>query len=117
MPRAAVIANRRRLAYSDFRRHRTRGRKKYPGDRSAVASRVRRRRCRAVLSHVLTPFSGGIPMKRSLPLLVLVFVSPVLGAPRPDVLIAEFEGDPYAEGWKMKGTGFGKGAAKVSLPT
>src|SRR5437016_5055354 len=57
-------------------------------------------------------------MKRSLPLLVLVllFVSPVLAADRPDVLIADFEDKTYGEGWKTTGTAFGKGPAKGTLP-
>jgi fructan beta-fructosidase len=55
-------------------------------------------------------------MKHSLPLLVLLFVSPVLAADRPDILIADFEGETYGEGWKTTGTAFGKGPAKGTLP-
>jgi fructan beta-fructosidase len=55
-------------------------------------------------------------MKRSLPLLVLLFVSPIRAADRPDILIADFEGETYGEGWKTTGTAFGKGPAKGTLP-
>jgi hypothetical protein len=55
-------------------------------------------------------------MKRSLSLLVLLFVSPVLAAGRPDVLIADFEGETYGAGWKTTGIAFGKGPAKGTLP-
>src|SRR4051794_35078769 len=35
---------------------------------------------------------------------------------RPDVLVADFEGVTYGEGWKTTGTAFGKGPAKGTLP-
>ena len=35
---------------------------------------------------------------------------------RPDLLIADFEGDTYGAGWKTTGTAFGKGPAKGTLP-
>jgi fructan beta-fructosidase len=56
-------------------------------------------------------------MKRSIPLLVLIFVSGVLAAGRPDVLIADFESDTYGDGWKTTSTAFGKGKAEPSART
>ena len=35
---------------------------------------------------------------------------------RPDILLADFEGDAYPDGWKTTGTAFGKGPAKGTLP-
>jgi len=35
--------------------------------------------------------------------------------PRPDILIADFEGDTYGD-WKVEGTAFGPGPAKGTLP-
>ncbi len=35
---------------------------------------------------------------------------------RPEILVADFEGDTYGEGWKTTGTAFGKGPAKGALP-
>jgi fructan beta-fructosidase len=35
---------------------------------------------------------------------------------RPDILIADFEGDTYGKGWTTTGTAFGKGPAKGTLP-
>ncbi|MFO0848566.1 MAG: 2,6-beta-D-fructofuranosidase [Gemmataceae bacterium] len=40
---------------------------------------------------------------------------PVVAADRPDVLVADFEGDTYA-GWTATGTAFGTGPAKGTLP-
>jgi fructan beta-fructosidase len=56
------------------------------------------------------------PMKHSLTLLVLLFVSPLKAEDRPDIVIADFEGETYGEGWKTTGTAFGKGPAKGTLP-
>jgi fructan beta-fructosidase len=53
---------------------------------------------------------------RSIPFLVLLFASPVIAADRQDILIADFEGETYGEGWKTTGTAFGKGPAKGTLP-
>src|SRR5579872_4174873 len=55
-------------------------------------------------------------MMRSLSLLILLFVSPVIAADRQDILIADFEGETYGEGWKTTGTAFGKAPAKGTLP-
>lgn len=56
-------------------------------------------------------------MSRFLPLLlVLLCTIPAPTADRPDVLIADFEGDTYGDGWKTTGTAFGKGPAKGTLP-
>ncbi len=52
----------------------------------------------------------------SLLLLVFLFASPVIANDRPDILIADFEGETYGEGWKTTGTAFGKGPAKGTLP-
>ena len=41
---------------------------------------------------------------------------PPAPAERADILVADFEGDTYAEGWKTTGTAFGKGPAKGTLP-
>src|ERR1700685_4407740 len=53
---------------------------------------------------------------RFLSLLLSLFVTPVIAADRQDILIADFEGDTYGEGWKTTGTAFGKGPAKGTLP-
>src|SRR6476469_3087994 len=46
-----------------------------------------------------------------------LLLAPVLtAADRPDILLADFEGDAYAEGWTTTGTAFGKGPAKGTLP-
>jgi fructan beta-fructosidase len=37
-------------------------------------------------------------------------------ADRPDILVADFEGDTYPDGWKTTGTAFGTGPAKGTLP-
>jgi hypothetical protein len=37
-------------------------------------------------------------------------------AGRPDILIADFEGETYGAGWKTTGTAFGRGPAKGTLP-
>jgi fructan beta-fructosidase len=54
---------------------------------------------------------------RTLPLLALVLVALLApAADRSDILIADFEGDTYGDGWKTTGTAFGKGPAKGTLP-
>src|SRR5438477_4749823 len=53
-------------------------------------------------------------MKLALPILVLL--GGTAAAERPDVLVADFEGDAYGDGWKTTGTAFGKGPAKGTLP-
>src|SRR5437660_13272 len=57
-------------------------------------------------------------MSRLVPLLALVIMPCfALRAPdRPDILVADFEGDTYLEGWTTTGTAFGKGPAKGTLP-
>ena len=53
----------------------------------------------------------------SLPCLLLAaLLAPLLSADRPDVLVADFEGDTYGDGWKATGTAFGKGPARGTLP-
>lgn len=59
-------------------------------------------------------------MKNSLSLLVLfcmsvIFATTTLSA-ADDILIADFEGDEYAPGWKTAGSAFGTGPAKGTLP-
>lgn len=39
-----------------------------------------------------------------------------LAADRPDVVVADFEGDRYPDGWATTGTAFGDGPAKGTLP-
>ncbi len=55
-------------------------------------------------------------MTRFAPLVLLVAASPLTAADRADVLVADFEGDTYADGWKTTGTAFGKGPARGALP-
>lgn len=56
-------------------------------------------------------------MKKILTLLSAFLLSGgALAADRPDVLIADFEGESYSEGWKITGTAFGNGPAKGTLP-
>ncbi|MBN9118780.1 MAG: GH32 C-terminal domain-containing protein [Planctomycetes bacterium] len=56
-------------------------------------------------------------MRPALPALALFFLAPVAAAAaRPDILVADFEGDTYGDGWKTTGTAFGKGPAKGTLP-
>src|SRR5262245_40600318 len=49
-------------------------------------------------------------------ILVLLLHSPLSAADRPDIVLADFEGDTYPDGWKTTGTAFGKGPAKGTLP-
>lgn len=63
-------------------------------------------------------------MRRPLPLLLLALVAasgglrpPLRGAAdRPDIVVADFEGDRYPPGWATTGTAFGDGPAKGTLP-
>src|SRR5205809_416023 len=56
-------------------------------------------------------------MRRALLTLVWLLVAPfATAADRADILVADFEGDAYGEGWKTTGTAFGKGPAKGTLP-
>ncbi|MBX9580690.1 MAG: glycoside hydrolase family 32 protein [Gemmataceae bacterium] len=61
-------------------------------------------------------------MSRPLPLLLALAVAsgglrpPLAGADRPDVVVADFEGDRYPDGWKTTGTAFGDGPARGTLP-
>lgn len=49
--------------------------------------------------------------------LPLLFLTPSLwAADRKDVLVADFEGESYAAGWKATGTAFGTGPARGALP-
>jgi fructan beta-fructosidase len=47
---------------------------------------------------------------------LLLAAAPLAAAERLDILVADFEGDTYGEGWKTTGTAFGKGPAKGTLP-
>src|SRR5437764_662784 len=47
---------------------------------------------------------------------LLLAASPLAAADRADILVADFEGDTYGEGWKTTGTAFGTGPAKGALP-
>lgn len=38
------------------------------------------------------------------------------GDPRPDLVVADFEGDAYGAGWRAEGTAFGAGPARGALP-
>jgi fructan beta-fructosidase len=50
-------------------------------------------------------------------LLVLLLAAPACGADdRKDVLVADFEGATYGDGWTATGTAFGTGPAKGALP-
>src|SRR3954469_15867698 len=56
-------------------------------------------------------------MRLPLPLLAVLLAAPFArAADRPDVLVADFEGDTYGDGWKTTGTAFGKAPAKGTLP-
>src|SRR6476469_9869809 len=56
-------------------------------------------------------------MTRTLTLFMALGAAPaVLSADRPDILVADFEGDTYGEGWRTTGTAFGNGPAKGTLP-
>ncbi len=49
-------------------------------------------------------------------LLVLLAVNIAAAADRADIVVADFEGDAYPQGWTTTGTAFGKGPAKGALP-
>jgi len=50
-------------------------------------------------------------------LLILVLLcGTATGADRPEITVADFEGDTYPAGWTTTGTAFGKGPAKGTLP-
>src|SRR5262245_29692130 len=53
-------------------------------------------------------------MKAALPGL-LILCGTVRAADRPDIVLADFEGDAYPAGWKTTGTAFGKGPARGTL--
>jgi fructan beta-fructosidase len=56
-------------------------------------------------------------MIRAFPLLVLILAaSRCSAAEGPDILVADFEGDSYPDGWKTTGSAFGTGPAKGTLP-
>jgi fructan beta-fructosidase len=55
-------------------------------------------------------------MSRFLSLLLLAFALPASAADRADILVADFEGEKYTDGWKTTGTAFGDGPAKGALP-
>src|SRR5213592_2617059 len=53
---------------------------------------------------------------RYAPLLLVLFCGTAPAADRADILVADFEGDTYGEGWKTTGTAFGTGPARGTLP-
>src|SRR4051812_13622915 len=56
-------------------------------------------------------------IRRTLPPLAVILVALLApAADRSDVLLADFEGDTYGDGWTTTGTAFGKGPAKGTLP-
>jgi fructan beta-fructosidase len=56
-------------------------------------------------------------MRRALSFFCLLALSASApAADRADVLVADFEGDTYGDGWTTTGTAFGKGPAKGTLP-
>lgn len=56
-------------------------------------------------------------MRLIFPLVGLLFLaSSVSAADRPDIVLADFEGETYGEGWKTTGTAFGTGPARGTLP-
>ncbi|MBP3959012.1 GH32 C-terminal domain-containing protein [Gemmata sp. G18] len=55
-------------------------------------------------------------MTRLATLLLLLATPPLVAADRADILVADFEGETYANGWKTTGTAFGKGPARGTLP-
>jgi fructan beta-fructosidase len=62
-------------------------------------------------------FVRGHVMTRTFSLLSLLVVAAVVpAADQPDILIADFEGSTYGDGWKTTGTAFGTGPAKGTLP-
>ena len=55
-------------------------------------------------------------MSRFLSLILMLFATRGSAAERVDILVADFEGEKYADGWKTTGTAFGDGPAKGTLP-
>ncbi len=55
-------------------------------------------------------------MIRCASLLLLLVAPPLAAADRADVLVADFEGETYGDGWKTTGTAFGKGPARGTFP-
>lgn len=49
-------------------------------------------------------------------LLLLLCCGTASAADRPDILVTDFEGETYGEGWKTTGTAFGTGPARGTLP-
>src|SRR4051794_3903051 len=62
-----------------------------------------------------TAISRGFAMILALPILVLL-CGTARAADRPDILLADFEGETYGDGWRTTGAAFGKGPAKGTLP-
>src|SRR4051812_12838226 len=54
-------------------------------------------------------------MYRNSILALVLFAATVRAADRPDILIADFEGDTYGD-WKAEGEAFGPGPAVGTLP-
>ena len=56
-------------------------------------------------------------MIRSLSVLITLLAANITeAADRADIVVADFEGDAYPQGWTTTGTAFGKGPAKGALP-
>ena len=55
-------------------------------------------------------------MSRFPSLLLLAFALHASAADKADIVIADFEGEKYADGWKTSGTAFGDGPAKGAIP-
>ena len=56
-------------------------------------------------------------MIRSLSVLITLLAANIAAAAdRADIVVADFEGDAYPQGWTTTGTAFGKGPAKGALP-
>ena len=51
-----------------------------------------------------------------LPLLAVLLTLAVADEPRPDRVVADFEGSTYGVGWLVEGTAFGSGPARGTLP-
>jgi len=56
-------------------------------------------------------------MKSSLTFVLSLILISTFCFAAEDILIADFEGDDYAPGWKTEGTAFGTGPAKGTLPS
>ena len=55
-------------------------------------------------------------MSRALAVVLLGFAVPAFAADRPELVIADFEGEKYPDGWTTTGTAFGTGPARGTLP-